>query len=232
MRSRRCCGRSILMIYWRPREPPFPDFPASTHPLLTASIQFRIKKPMQPPQTRFGAIILAAGASARLGHPKQTILLNGETLLDRAVRIAQTADAHETVVVLGAFANEIKTACLLRDCTLVHNELWANGMGTSIRRGIETLRDSDGALIMTCDMPAVTSTHLQSLTATGNLTASFYANKSGVPAYFPRAMFEALSQLEDSRGAGSLLSDAATIVLPHGELDIDTPEDAKRLYNL
>ncbi len=220
------------MIHRRTREPPFPDFPASTHPLLTASNHFRIKELMQPPKKQFAAIILAAGASVRLGHPKQTILLHGETLLDRAVRIAQTAGAHETVVVLGAFANEIESSCLLRGCKLVHNELWASGMGTSIRRGIESLRDVNGALIMTCDMPAVTGAHLQSLAAQATSPLPFYADKPGVPAYFPRAMFEALSQLEDSRGAGSLLSDAATIVLPHGELDIDTPEDAKRLHNL
>ena len=150
-------------------------------------------------------------------------------MLDRAVRITQEAGARETVVVLGAFANEIKDACALRGCTVVHNELWANGMGTSIRQGIESMRNVDGALILTCDMPAVTTAHLQALTGTGNLTASFYRGKQGVPAYFPRENFAALSQLEDSRGAGALLSDAATIALARGEFDVDTPEDATYL---
>jgi molybdenum cofactor cytidylyltransferase len=179
-----------------------------------------------------GAIVLAAGASTRLGRPKQMIIYRDETLLDRAVRISQAAGALRTIVVLGAFASEIRKACRLEGCTLVENLNWMNGMGTTIRRGIESLPEVQGTLILTCDMPAVTAAHLQLLAATGNLTASLYDGKRGVPAYFPRRMFELLSKLEDNRGAGQLLASADAIALFQGELDVDTPEDIRRLDQL
>lgn len=176
-----------------------------------------------------GAIILAAGASSRLGRPKQTLILGGETLLDRTVRISRAAGALETIVVLGASASEIRKECRLEGCTVVENPNWMNGIGTSIRRGIESLPRVQGTFILTCDMPAVTAAHLQKLAAGGKLAASLYDGKRGVPAYFPRAMFDALSQLEDNRGAGHLLASADAIALPNGELDVDTPEDVSRL---
>ncbi len=189
----------------------------------------RIDRNMSSSLNRFGAIVLAAGSSSRLGYPKQTILFQGETLLDRAVRIAQESGAQETVVVLGANASEVRKACQLTNCTVVENDRWAGGMGTSIRKGIAQLRDVDGALILTCDMPAVTSAHLQALSASGTLVASRYGGKRGVPAYFPHPEFAALSQLDDSQGASRLLQAAPSIELSDGEFDVDTPEDVLRL---
>jgi CTP:molybdopterin cytidylyltransferase MocA len=179
----------------------------------------------------FGAIILAAGASTRLGYPKQTVLFRGETLLDRAVRIAQAAGARQTVVVLGSHAGEVRGACRLQECTIVENDVWMNGMGTSIRRGIEALHDVEGTLILTCDMPAVTNGHLRELVATGMVTASRYGSKTGVPAFFPRTSFASLAQLEDSQGASRLLWGATTVPLSGGEFDVDTPSDLEALKN-
>lgn len=184
---------------------------------------------MPPAADAFGAIILAAGASTRLGYPKQTILFQGETLLDRAIRITRSAGARESVVVLGAHASEIRKACQLADCSVVENEQWMNGMGTSIRRGIASLHGMEGTLILTCDMPAVTTAHLRALAATGMVAASRYGNKTGVPAFFPQMSFASLSQLEDSQGASRLLWGATIVPLPGGEFDVDTPSDVDAL---
>ena len=179
------------------------------------------------------AIILAAGASARLGYRKQTLVYKGETLLDRAVRIAREAGVPETVVVLGAFADEIARACRLEGCTVVHNADWMKGMGTSIRCGVDAVARADagaaGAVVLVCDMPAVTAEHLRALKETGRLTASLYDGKRGVPAYFPRAIFPELLKLEDARGANHLLLIADTVTLTHGNFDIDTLADAAQL---
>src|SRR3984885_5417758 len=187
---------------------------------------------MSPVTSRIGAIILAAGASARLGYPKQTIIFQGETLLDRALRITRATGVSDAIVVLGAFAEEIRNACRLQGCTVVQNPDWMKGMGSSIRHGIHSLREVEGALILTCDMLAVTTVHLQMLAASGKLTASFYDGKRGVPVYFPRPMFGLLLQLDDSRGAGHLLASADTIALPGGELDVDTPDDVSHMDKL
>ena len=81
---------------------------------------------------RVGAVILAAGASRRLGEPKQLLVLGGETLLERAVRVARTAGCSPVVVVLGAFGEVIQKGCQLDDVVVVVNEDWADRKSTRL----------------------------------------------------------------------------------------------------
>ncbi len=176
------------------------------------------------------AIILAAGASTRLGHPKQLVRLANETLLDRTVRIAGEAGCTPIYVVLGASAADIQQHCALSGATILLNDQWQEGMASSIRLGVHALAvTAAGAILLTCDMPAVTPSHLHALASTGTLTASRYAARNGVPAFFPRATFPQLLALTGDRGASALLASAPSLDLPGGELDLDTPEDLARL---
>lgn len=179
------------------------------------------------------AIVLAAGASTRLGQPKQLVLLAGETLLERAIRSAREANCSPIVVVLGADYVQILGNAALGDAIPVINHEWGEGMASSIRLGIRTLdliaKHADSAIIMTCDQPAVTPPHLRALISAGEsssaITASAYAGRRGVPAYFPAPTFPHLIQLIGDAGARALIRNAPAIDLPHGELDIDTPAD-------
>jgi CTP:molybdopterin cytidylyltransferase MocA len=74
----------------------------------------------------------------------------------------------------------------------------------------------------------VTVAHLQALMASGELAASSYTTRQGVPAYFPASAFEDLMKLEGDAGARGLLQSARCVELPCGELDIDTIEDLER----
>jgi len=184
------------------------------------------------------AIILAAGASARLGQPKQLAELNGETLLERAVRIACNAGCSPVLVVLGASFHEILAYSRLGDAIPVICDRWQVGMSASIAQGVKTLGivapKAHGVILMTCDQPAVTPQHLRALAASGEVTGSEYAGRRGVPAYFPASSFASLMQLSGDSGARDLLRDAHAIPLPLGELDIDTPEalaEARRLFS-
>jgi CTP:molybdopterin cytidylyltransferase MocA len=181
---------------------------------------------------RVGAVVLAAGASTRLGDPKQLLTLAGETLLERAVRVAREAGCSPVVVVLGASAASIQAECDLGAAVIVTNEDWAEGMGSSVRVGVTALRDMDACVVMTCDMPAVTAAHLQLLIATGEVTASSYAGRPGVPAYFPVSVFPLLLELRGDAGAKGLLRSARLVELVDGELDIDTVEDLERARKL
>jgi molybdenum cofactor cytidylyltransferase len=172
-----------------------------------------------------GALILAAGASKRLGHPKQLIELTGETLLDRSIRIATEAGCEPIVVVLGAFEDMIRNQCRLQGTVIVSHPDWEEGMGTSLAKGIRAFEDVSGVVVMTCDMPAVTADHLCALAASGPVTASSYAGRNGVPAYFPRDTFPQLSEMTGDLGARELLRSAAAVNLPGGELDVDDAED-------
>lgn len=186
-------------------------------------------------------VILAAGASTRLGQAKQLVRMRGETLLDRTVRIACEAGCSPVVVVLGAGAEAILGACRLEGAEIVTNAAWADGMSTSIRLGLGTVAGRVAATVMmTCDQPAVNVKHLELLMkicreavppAVG-IVASRYAGGNGVPACFPATMFSQLFALAGDQGARTLLQDAVGIQLPGGELDIDTPAALARMRQL
>ena len=181
------------------------------------------------------AIVLAAGASTRLGSAKQLATLDGERLLDRALRVAGEAGLSPVVVVLGARAAAIQKGCDLGGATVVHNSQWAEGMGASIRAGVAALgAETLGAIVMTCDQPAVNAAHLRTLCANpAETVASSYAGRHGVPAYFPASAFAALLELTGDQGARALLKTAQAVTLPGGELDIDSPEslhEARKMF--
>jgi molybdenum cofactor cytidylyltransferase len=175
---------------------------------------------------RAGAVVLAAGASTRLGEPKQLGRLGDENLTERAVRLAREAGCSPVVVVLGAESGRVLSESVLGDALIVINEEWKTGMASSVRRGVETLRvrsDVDGAILMTCDQPAVTAKHLVELMERGEVRASRYAGRNGVPAFFPAERFQDLMSLQGDAGARALLAGAAHVELENGELDVDTP---------
>jgi molybdenum cofactor cytidylyltransferase len=179
------------------------------------------------------AVVLAAGASTRLGEPKQMAIVTGERLLERAVRVAREAGCAPVVVVLGARAQEIRAACDLGHAIVAVNEGWGEGMGSSLRVGVSACTGAEGVLVTTCDQPAVTAEHLRALMATGEVTASGYAARRGVPAYFPAAMFGALLELRGDAGARELLREARMVELVGGELDVDTSgalAEARRVF--
>lgn len=179
------------------------------------------------------SVILAAGASQRLGELKQLICLGQETLLERSVRIGREACCEPVVVVLGASAEIVRERCSLEDAIVVINQEWPEGMGASVRAGVRALDASvEGCVVMTCDMPAVTAQHLRALMVTGEITASSYAGRLGVPAYFPRAKFRDLMKLRGDTGARDLLRTARAMELVGGEIDLDTPEDLARVREI
>ena len=188
-------------------------------------------------------IILAAGASRRLGQPKQLLVLGGETLLERTDRLARAAGATPVIVVLGADFEVICDSVLLMNSLLSINEQWEQGIATSIHRGLKTLEtissDAQGVLIVGCDQPRLSADHLRTLIETfmaqsqPTIVASTYGDITGIPAVFPREAFPDLLALRGDMGARALLIEPPfpliAIPFPGGEIDIDRPEDLKHL---
>ena len=174
-------------------------------------------------------VVLAAGASSRLGEPKQLIRLGRENLLERAVRVARDAGCVPVVVVVGSGYAHVLANSMLGDVVTVINDKWEEGMASSIRLGVGALRfvakDSEGVVLMTCDQPAVTTKHLFQLTLRAEMKASRYAGRNGIPAFFPKEHFDALMALSGDKGARELLVTARSEELPGGDLDVDTAED-------
>lgn len=182
------------------------------------------------------AVVLAAGASTRLGSPKQVEMLGNETLLERAVRVAREAGCSPVIVVLGAAYAEVLRNSALGDIIPVINDSWEEGMGSSVRLGVRACglvaKEAEGVVLMTCDQPAVTVKHLQLLMMRREVKASRYAGRNGVPAFFPAKQLYALMALTGDIGARELLKDARYEELANGDLDVDTAEDLERAREL
>jgi CTP:molybdopterin cytidylyltransferase MocA len=183
-----------------------------------------------PENVKTAAVVLAAGASRRLGRPKQQVVLGGETLVARAVRVALAAGLSPVIAVVrpeGDFGHSLQE----QGAVIVLNDRADEGMSASIRLGVNVARmvKSAGAVLMTCDQVAVTAEHLRALCAEPKLvTASEYAGRKGVPAYFPASAFAELMKLEGDAGARELLRAAATVVDESLALDVDTEEDVAK----
>jgi molybdenum cofactor cytidylyltransferase len=185
------------------------------------------------------AIILAAGASSRLGSPKQLLEWCNRPLLEHAIVNARAVLNERVIVVLGAHAESIQATIDLSDVISIVNPDWPEGMASSICAGVHALPESASAvLILLCDQPLINSAHLQNLlngwqTAPDRIVTSQYHHSVGVPALFPAEFFGDLLSLNGDRGAkpilmkfeGSLLK----ISLPEAELDIDSMGDFDHL---
>jgi molybdenum cofactor cytidylyltransferase len=192
-----------------------------------------------------GAVILAAGASSRMGTLKQLLEYGGQTLVRRVALAAQDAGCNPVAVVTGAYAEKLEKELHGLNLREVSNPEWESGMGSSIRAGIQAvLRTNDqvtAIVLMLCDQPFVTSDVLTRLITahrkTGReIVASSYAGTIGVPALFGKAFFTDLVQLESGAGAKQVIQRHLTQVrlLPfaRGEIDLDTPADFARLLSL
>ncbi len=179
---------------------------------------------------KIAAVVLAAGASRRLGRPKQEVVLGGRTLVERAVRTATQAGLSPVLVVVRA-GGGLGPSLRRLGAVAVVNDRAEEGMAASVRLGVHTAQElnADGAVVLTCDQVALRAEHLLALCAEpGRVTASEYAGRKGVPAYFPAAHFAELLMLEGDTGARELLRAAATVVDESLALDVDTEEDVAK----
>lgn len=194
---------------------------------------------------RIAAVILAAGASSRLGAAKQLVEFRGEPLVRRAATAAIEAGAHPVIVVLGARAAEVSAALAdLPGANVVMNERWDEGLASSLAAGVrEAMRldaRCDGVLITTCDQPLVDGAALRELLDVfgdgARKVAAEYAQTIGVPAVVGRECFESLLELTGDAGAGRWLRARGTEVrrvpLPDAAVDVDGADDLVTLAAL
>ncbi|RNI27797.1 nucleotidyltransferase family protein [Rufibacter immobilis] len=188
--------------------------------------------------TKTGIVILAAGASTRLGQAKQSLLYQGQTLLQRTLDVALSLGDARVVVVLGANAATIHPQLKTAEAEVIINPDWPEGMASSIRTGLSALvhlaPETSSALFLLCDQPFVTTSLLQQMTTAlekteKGIVACSYQNTLGAPVLFSQKFFPQLMQLKGQEGAKKLLhkhpEQIETIAFPQGAIDIDTPSD-------
>ena len=185
-----------------------------------------------------GIVILAAGASTRLGKPKQLLQYHGKTLLDHSVNEAINAKADAVVVILGKNADLLQNKIDNQKVNVVINKDWEEGMAASVRLGLATLLKIkpyiDAVIFMVCDQPHISSLVLNELITTQQKTTKQivtcnYGGSIGPPALFHKKYFRELAKVKGDIGARNIIqqnmNDVATILFPEGKIDIDTQED-------
>jgi molybdenum cofactor cytidylyltransferase len=186
--------------------------------------------------TRLSGVLLAAGASRRLGRPKQLLVWQGETLVRRAARAALEAGVDELIVVAGAERAAVEAALAGMDLRVVENERWPEGVGSSIAAGVR-MASGAAVLLLLADQPGVDSALLAELIAGMEAgherVACAYGGVVGVPALFSAASdLAALRELSGEEGARQLLrrAEGPVLAVPAEQAahDIDDEADWRR----
>ncbi|MGH3417715.1 MAG: nucleotidyltransferase family protein [Actinocrinis sp.] len=206
------------------------------------------------------AVILAAGAGTRMGGPKALLEFEGRTLVERAVATAATGGCAQTVLVLGAAADEVRRRAGsghghppasgaaadgpadgidLDAARVVVNEGWAEGLGSSLRAGLEALApivEVDAALILLVDQPLIgrraVNAVLRAWRGGARIACAGYGAGRGHPVLLGREHWaEVARSAAGDRGARGFLARRADelVIVPCDGLalpyDLDVPAD-------
>jgi molybdenum cofactor cytidylyltransferase len=181
-----------------------------------------------------------------MGKPKLLLPYGSRTFVRHAAETAVASICRPILVVLGAYANQLQKEIDDLPVRSVMNERWADGIGSSIQVGVETLNTdgranlTEALVLMLCDQPYVTAAVINDLVMAYHLNgkgivASEYNDTLGVPALFGREYFVELATIRGAAGAKQIIaahaSDVVPVPFPRGMTDIDTPEDYRKLQS-
>ncbi|MEL6458544.1 MAG: nucleotidyltransferase family protein [Cyanobacteria bacterium J06621_15] len=191
-----------------------------------------------------GLIILAAGKASRMGKSKQLLAYQGNNLISHAIKTGLNSNCKSVVVVLGAYAEEIKLEIDKLPVQIIENADWETGMSSSIRAGINAIQQSnfnlDAVIIALADQPLISETVFNQLIekyreTKNKIIAAAYDDIVGVPALFDKNFFSELMNIEGDRGAKALIrkyrDEVLTIPVAEAAIDIDTKDDYEKLLN-
>lgn len=196
---------------------------------------------MAPEPVRVVAgIVLAAGASTRMGGNKLFFELEGEALLRRAVRAAVSAGLDPVVVVLGHEAERARATLEDLACRPVLNPDYARGQGSSLRAGVAALPPHAAAAVVTlADMPFVTAGMIATVVeryrqGTAPLVVSDYGGTTAPPTLYDRSLFSEVLALEGEAGGRHVVNRHRDELLAVGFpaealIDLDLPGDYERV---
>ena len=190
-----------------------------------------------------GAAVLAAGASTRMGRPKQELEVGGTPLVVRAVKAVCASGVESVCVVVGAACGRVVSALEGQPVRILHNRAWAQGMSTSVACAAHYAAHAGlrALCLVTADQPFLSAPHLTTLlerfeSQEAHIVATRCNGRVMTPCVFARCLFEELMRLEGDQGACRLVrhpAEGIKVALVDvdgkaGELlsfDVDTPAD-------
>lgn len=189
-------------------------------------------------------LLLAAGASKRLGRPKQLLEIQHKTLLEwSTLALLQTCD--EVTVLLGAEKDKSLEILqvLQKDYDNLHIQIstkWQEGMGSTLAEGLSKLKPFHHVLIHLVDMPFINGFHLKYLINhfekhPSKALVSSYHGQSAPPVIIPQSLFSLVTHWKGDQGLGKFWKENPSLVdtleLGLAYRDIDTEEDWQKISN-
>lgn len=192
---------------------------------------------------RLQIIILAAGFSSRLGQNKALVRIHGVSLLRRALTAAAAIKRSRITVIVPRKAAQYRREGRGMRLDWAVNTRRAQGLSSSVRRGIAAARHSAGILIMPADLANLKGRELKRLVhhwqaAPRRLAARRIDRSGGIPLILPRWLYARALNIDGDVGLRHLIGDLSAeqrvlVELPSAAADVDTPEDlnnARRRY--
>ena len=181
-------------------------------------------------------IVLGAGASTRLGRPKQTLPFGDTTLLGHVLRDVEGSSLERVVLVLGGAASEALATLTPARAEIVHNDAYGEGCASSLLAGLDAAGPhAEAVMLLLGDMPGVDAPVIDQVAGDWSerrpwAAVTSYRGELGHPFVFAAAAFDDLRALHGDKAVWKLIEEhherveriAVERALPR---DVDTWED-------
>ncbi len=189
--------------------------------------------------------MLGAGASRRLGQPKQLLDYRGKPLLQAVVDTANGAPFDQVIVAIGGASPEVQRRVSFGRAQLAENVHFTTGCSSSIVAALDLVDpEIAGLVLLLGDQPGVTTSHV--VTVIGEafsndnacpLAVGRYDDGRGHPFWFAREVFDDLRELQGDKAVWKLLESGKypvheVALAGDVPLDVDTWEDYERLLEV
>ncbi|CAM4332135.1 nucleotidyltransferase family protein [Cytophagaceae bacterium 50C-KIRBA] len=182
-------------------------------------------------------VLLAAGASSRLGEPKALLRLGQKTLIERSLQVLQAPFKEEIVVVLGAEKEAVRSIISQEQVEILESQDWALGQGNTLAECMRALAPrKEAILLMLVDTPFVQEKHLHAILEAHQENASqviisSFRGQSSPPVLIPFEHQHKLHDWKGDKGFGPFWKSHPDICrwisFEEEYRDLDTPEDKK-----
>jgi molybdenum cofactor cytidylyltransferase len=180
-------------------------------------------------------IVLGAGASRRLGRPKQTLPFGDTTLLGHVLRDVEGSSLERIVLVVGGAAADALVPITPARAEVARNDAYPGGCASSLLAGLDAAGDTEAVMLLLGDMPGVEPSVIDGVAIAWEERRSWaavtsYRGELGHPFVFSAAAFPALRELHGDKAVWKLIErhpDRIGRIAVDRELprDVDTWED-------
>ena len=195
-------------------------------------------------------IVLAAGASTRMGQAKAALPFGqtGETAISRVVRTLIRGGVPDVIVVAGAHIDAVRMAMPSHEprARVVEHVGWQRGQLSSLLTGLDAIDDPllEAVVVTLVDVPLVLPSTVSAVIAEWRRTGAPIvrpsagatgAERHGHPVVFDRSVFADLRAADLNLGAKAVFAKHRNRVVnvevadPGAFEDIDTPEDYEKI---